>query len=126
MRFATRISPGKGTGSEGDPREQESAEIIDLASRAAFPAVADRKARGDGLGLAAGVAVVFGIGALTFWAMEAARAPEPATIGNPNLAPPPPAAPPAVLVPESAGGGPCPDDPGARAGGSRAAAGARQ
>lgn len=101
MRFATRISPGKGTGSEGDPREQESAEIIDLASRAAFPAVADRKARGDGLGLAAGVAVVFGIGALTFWAMEAARAPEPATIGNPNLAPPPPAAPPAVLVPEA-------------------------
>jgi type IV secretion system protein VirB10 len=101
MRFATRISPGKGTGSERDPREQESAEIIDLASRAAFPAVADRKARGDGLGLAAGVAVVFGIGALTFWAMEAARAPEPATIGNPDLAPPPPAAAPAVLVPEA-------------------------
>ena len=90
MRFATRTSPGKGTGSERAPREQESAEIIDLASRAAFPAVADRKARGDGLGLAAGVAVVFGIGALTFWAMEAARAPEPATIGNPDLAPPPP------------------------------------
>lgn len=101
MRFATRISPGKGMGRDGDPREQESAEIIDLASRAAFPAVADRKARGDGLGLAAGVAVVFGIGALTFWAMEAARAPAPATIGNPNLAPPPPAAAPAVLVPEA-------------------------
>jgi type IV secretion system protein VirB10 len=101
MRFATRISPGKGMGGDSDPREQESAEIIDLASRAAFPAVADRKAKGDGLGLAAGVAVVFGIGALTFWAMEAARAPAPATIGNPNLAPPPPAAAPAVLVPEA-------------------------
>jgi type IV secretion system protein VirB10 len=100
MRFATRIAPGKGMGHEGDPREQESAEIIDLASRAAFPAVADRKAKGDGLGLAAGVAVVFGIGALTFWAMEAARAPAPATIGNPAVAPPPAAAP-AVLVPEA-------------------------
>lgn len=89
MRLATRIPPRKGTGLEADPREQESAEIIDLASRAAFPAVVDRKARGDGLGLAAGVAIICGIGALTFWAMETARAPQPATIGNPEIAPPP-------------------------------------
>ena len=88
MRLATRIPPRRGAGEAGDPRDQESAEIIDLASRAAFPAVVDRKARGDGLGLAAGVAAVFGIGALTFWAMEAARAPEPATIGNPGLVQP--------------------------------------
>jgi len=97
MRFATRIPSSRNAGAEGDPREQESAEIIDLASRAAFPAVAERKARGDGLGLAAGVAMVFGIGALTFWAMEAARAPQPATIGNPNVAPPPAEAPAPLL-----------------------------
>ncbi|MCU0948337.1 MAG: type VI secretion protein [Porphyrobacter sp.] len=99
MRLASRIPPRKGAAEAGDPREQESAEIIDLASRAAFPAVVDRKAKGDGLGLAAGVAAVFGIGALTFWAMEAARTPEPATIGNPNLAPPAANAAAAPLVP---------------------------
>lgn len=86
-------------GADVDPREQESAEIIDLASRAAFPAVAERKARGDSIGLAAGVAAVFGIGILTFWAMESARAPEPETIGNPNLvAAAPETAPPEVVM----------------------------
>jgi type IV secretion system protein VirB10 len=83
--------PKKGdgaTGEAGDPRERESAEIIDLASRAAFPAVTDRKAKGDGLGLAAGVAVVGLLGAVTFWAMNAARAPEQQGVGNPNVAPP--------------------------------------
>lgn len=93
MRMATRLPPRKGAGDEADPREQESAEIIDLASRAAFPAVVDRKAKTDGLGLAAGVAVIFGIGALTFWAMEAAKVPAPATIGNPDAAAPLPEAP---------------------------------
>lgn len=100
MRMATRLPPRKGAGDEGDPRERESAEIIDLASRAAFPAVVDRKAKTDGIGLAAGVAAIFGIGALTFWAMESARMPEPATIGNPAAAPPAPEVP-APLVTEA-------------------------
>lgn len=100
MRLNMRTPPRKGADASSDPREQESAEIIDLASRAAFPAVVDRKAGGDGLGLAAGVAIICGIGALTFWAMESARAPEPATIGNPNLTPPP-ATEPAPLVVEA-------------------------
>ncbi|MBA4043859.1 MAG: type VI secretion protein, partial [Erythrobacter sp.] len=77
-----------GNGETGDPRERESAEIIDLASRAAFPAVTDRKAKSDGLSLAAGVAVVGLLGAVTFWAMNSARTPEPEGIGNPNVAPP--------------------------------------
>lgn len=91
MRLAMRLPPKKGDGGNSeavDPRERESAEIIDLASRAAFPAVTDRKARGDGLGLAAGVALVAGIGAVTFWAMNSARMPDPQGIGNPNVAPP--------------------------------------
>lgn len=91
MRLAMRLPPRKGEGSNTDavdPRTQESAEIIDLASRAAFPAVTDRKARGDGLGLAAGVAVVGLLGAVTFWAMNAARTAEPQGIGNPAVAPP--------------------------------------
>jgi type IV secretion system protein VirB10 len=100
MRFTARIPTSREAGAEGDPRERESAEIIDLASRSAFPVVAERRSRGDGLGLAAGVAAVFGIGALTFWAMESARAPQPATIGNPNIAAPAaaPAPAPAPLV----------------------------
>lgn len=92
MRLAMRLPPKKGEGAEGgDPRERESAEIIDLASRAAFPAVTDRKAKGDGFQLAAGVAVVGLLGAVTFWAMNAARTDEPVGIGNPAVAPPPPA-----------------------------------
>jgi type IV secretion system protein VirB10 len=93
MRLATRLPPKPGATDGADPRDQESAEIIDLASRAAFPAVVDRKAKTDGLGLAAGVAIVFGLGALTLWSMNAARLAPPATIGNPEVAPPPAAAP---------------------------------
>jgi len=112
MRLAMRLPPKKGdaSGSGGDPREQESAEIIDLASRAAFPAVTDRKAKGDGLGLAAGVALIGAIGAVTFWAMESARLPEPEGVGNPAVAAPQaaaapapaaaPAAVPATVVPQ--------------------------
>jgi type IV secretion system protein VirB10 len=86
-----RLPPKKGeknAAESGDPREQESAEIIDLASRAAFPAVTDRKARSDGLGLAAGVALVAGIGAVTFWAMNSARLPDQAGVGNPAVVAP--------------------------------------
>jgi type IV secretion system protein VirB10 len=102
MRLAMRLPPKKGEGGtdqSGDPRERESAEIIDLASRAAFPAVTDRKAKGDGLGLAAGVAVVGLLGAVTFWAMNTPRTPEPEGVGNPNVAPPQAAAAPAPVQP---------------------------
>jgi type IV secretion system protein VirB10 len=90
MRLAMRLPPKKGDGASGeggDPRERESAEIIDLASRSAFPAVTDRKAKGDGLGLAAGVAVVAGIGAVTFWAMSSANLPDQQGVGNSAVAP---------------------------------------
>jgi type IV secretion system protein VirB10 len=89
MRLAMRLPPKKGEGSTAaDPRERESAEIIDLASRAAFPAVTDRKVKGDGFQLAAGVAVVGLLGAVTFWAMNAARTDDRQGIGNPAVAPP--------------------------------------
>lgn len=102
MRLAMRLPPKKGGNSTDetiDPRERESAEIIDLASRAAFPAVTDRKAKGDGLGLAAGVLLIGAIGAVTFWAMESARLPEPQGVGNPQVAPPQTAAVPVPEVP---------------------------
>ncbi len=102
MRLAMRLPPKKGdggTGETGDPRERESAEVIDLASRAAFPAVTDRKAKGEGLGLAAGVALIAGIGAVTFWAMNSARLPEPQGVGNPAVAPAQTDAAPATVQP---------------------------
>ncbi|MCM0000536.1 MAG: type VI secretion protein [Erythrobacter sp.] len=113
MRLAMRLPPkkGSGEGNEGavDPRTRESAEIIDLASRAAFPAVTDRKAKGDGVGLAAGVAVVGLLGAVTFWAMNAARTAEPQGIGNPAVTQPQGAAP--VMQPAQPMGDPAQGQP---------------
>ncbi|MCP5402210.1 MAG: TrbI/VirB10 family protein [Novosphingobium sp.] len=73
-----------------DPREQQGAEVIDLATRSVLPAVSQRK-RGDSLGLIAGVAIVAGLGALTLWSMDAARtgAPQQAAAPQPVIAPQP-------------------------------------
>ncbi len=98
MRLAMRLPPKKGDNSGtdgGDPREGESAEIIDLASRNGYSAVAERKTKTEGLGLAAGVAIVGLLGATTFWAMNAAQVPEAETTGNQQVAPPQAAAVPA-------------------------------
>jgi type IV secretion system protein VirB10 len=76
MRLAMRLPAKKtdqGIANDLDPRDGESAEIIDLASRNAFPAVTQRKGKSDGLGLAAGVAIVALLGAVTLWSMNAAR-----------------------------------------------------
>lgn len=101
MKLAMRLPPKKGVssaGTDGDPREQESAEIIDLASRNGFPAVTDRKTKSDGLGLAAGVAIVFGLGAVTLWSMNAARV-APEQLPPQAAQVPPPAAAPATVQP---------------------------
>ena len=76
MRLAMRLPSGKsgpGVANDVDPREVEEAEVIDLASRNAFPAVTQRKGMSDGLGLAAGVASIGVIGALVLWSMNSAR-----------------------------------------------------
>ena len=99
MRLAMRLPPKKGdngTANDVDPREGEPAEVIDLASRSGFSAVVDRKAKTEGLGLAAGVAIVGLLGAVTFWAMNAAQVQEPEGVGNPAVQPPQQAAAPAT------------------------------
>lgn len=76
MRLAMRIPAKKGddlAAANADPREQQSAEVIDLASRNSFPAVTQRKGGSDGLGLAAGVAVVAILGFAAFWGMSSTR-----------------------------------------------------
>ncbi|MEM7701814.1 MAG: TrbI/VirB10 family protein [Pseudomonadota bacterium] len=94
MRLASRFplkASNDGASNAVDPRENESAEVIDLASRTGFPAVTERKSSGDGLGLAAGVAIVFGLGAVTWWSMNAAQVEQPEPIGNAQVAAPAPA-----------------------------------
>ncbi|MEO9490229.1 MAG: TrbI/VirB10 family protein [Marinomonas sp.] len=89
MRLAMRV-PGKTSGksdasataNDTDPREQETAEIIDLASRTAYPAVTQGKRGSDGLGLFAGVAFVALLGGVSFWAMNSARLSEQDSVGN--------------------------------------------
>jgi len=91
MKLAMRL-PEKALQAENDvdPREGASAEVIDLASRTAYPAVAARKGRSDALGLAAGVGFVALLGAATLWGLNASRMEEA------------PAAPPAQPVPQNA------------------------
>lgn len=73
----TRARDGTGPANDADPRETASAEVIDLASRTAYPVVANRKGRSDALGLAAGVGFVALLGAATLWGLSASRVEEP-------------------------------------------------
>ncbi len=85
MRLAMRLparKSGETIANDLDPRDGETAEIIDLASRNAFPAVTQRKGKSDGLGLAAGVAIIGLIGAVTLWSMNASRTEKPEGIGG--------------------------------------------
>ena len=99
MKLAMRL-PEKPQGdsvANDDPREGMSAEVIDLASRTAYPAVAGRKGKSDAMGLAAGVAMVALLGAATLWGLNAGR-PDPAQ-GVTAPAEAAPAQPQAAIVP---------------------------
>ncbi|MXO94163.1 type VI secretion protein [Erythrobacter arachoides] len=56
-----------------DPRENETTEIIDLASRTSYPAVANRNRRSDAVGLMAGIAFVALLGTATLWGLSASK-----------------------------------------------------
>ena len=91
MRMAMKL-PAKdmhtGVANDVDPREEEDLEVIDLASRNAYPVVAGKKGRSDGLGMVAGIALVAGLGLVTLWSMNSARLGKPETVGNPQVAAP--------------------------------------
>jgi type IV secretion system protein VirB10 len=97
MKLAMRL-PEKNRG-HADPREEMGAEVIDLASRTAYPVVAHRKGRSDALALAAGVGFVALLGAATLWGLNASRIGEdrpaartPAAPAQPDTAIAPPTA----------------------------------
>jgi type IV secretion system protein VirB10 len=70
MRLPEKRDAGR---NEADPREELSADIIDLASRNSFPAITQRKKGSDALGLAAGVVIVALLGAVTLWGLNSSR-----------------------------------------------------
>jgi len=76
MKLANRIAPTRSNGNpapDTDPRENASAEVIDLASRTAYPTVANRKGRSDAVGLAAGIGFVILIGGATLYGLSSSR-----------------------------------------------------
>jgi len=96
MKLAMRL-PAKGQrgSADSDPREEATTEVIDLASRTAYPVVAQRKGRSDALALAAGVGFVALLGAATLWGLNASRMGDEQA----QTVVPPPAAPQAAIAP---------------------------
>jgi len=109
MKLAMRLPEKSRSGSanDTDPRDAVGAEVIDLASRTAYPAVAGRKGRSDALGLAAGIGFVAVLGAATLWGLNAGRlgnGPADAQLSTPPAAPPAAQAP--VVPAQAAPGAP--------------------
>ncbi|TIX49861.1 type VI secretion protein [Alteraurantiacibacter aquimixticola] len=67
-----------GSAADSDPREDATTEIIDLASRTSYPAVANRRGKSDALGLTAGIGFVALLGAATLYGLNASRGGEEA------------------------------------------------
>lgn len=99
-----------GPEAETDPRGKQGAEVISLATRNVLPAVTQRKGASDALGLAAGVAVVALLGAVTLVGLNHSRqaaapaqpaAASPAAVPRPEPTPQGPEVPPqAITVPQ--------------------------
>lgn len=89
LKTPTKVGSG-GIANDVDPRDESDADVIDLAQRNAFPAVARQGGKSDALGMVAGIAIVAGLGAVTLWSMNAARTPEQQGIGNPAVTAPAP------------------------------------
>ncbi len=84
MKLPEKIGSAGTVANDVDPRDETAAEVIDLAQRNAFPAVArPGGGKSDALGMVAGVAIVAALGAVTLWSMNSARLdPQPAGIGG--------------------------------------------
>ena len=85
MRLANRI-PEQTVANDTDPRDDSDAQVIDLAQRNAFPAVARPGGKGDAMGMVAGIAIVAGLGAVTLWSMSASRLPDQPSVGGQQAA----------------------------------------
>jgi type IV secretion system protein VirB10 len=89
MRLAMSLPSKKkaDAAQDRDPREEMSAEVIDFASRTAYPAVTQRKGKSDALGLAGGIGIVALLGLATLWGLNSARTgPQQAAVPAPQQA----------------------------------------
>ena len=83
MKLAMRLPErSRRAAADTDPREETTAEVIDLASRTAYPVVAQRKGRSDAVGLAVGVGIVALLGAATLWGLNASRMGDETQVGE--------------------------------------------
>ena len=91
MKLAMRLpEKSRDHANDADPRDSETTEIIDLASRTSYPAVANRKRGSDAVGLAAGIGFVALLGAATLWGLNASKTgaeAEGATVADAGEAP---------------------------------------
>jgi len=98
MRSNLQPTDRLGIDQDQDPREHQGAEIIDLATRSVLPQVTQRRPRSEGLSLAAGVAVVALLGAVTLWSLNSSRT-ETQQLQQPAAGAAPAAAPAGETVP---------------------------
>ncbi|TMM46267.1 TrbI/VirB10 family protein [Qipengyuania marisflavi] len=82
MRMPEKKPSEGGIANDIDPRDDADAEVIDLAQRNVFPAVAQRSGKSDAMGMVAGIAIVAGLGAVTLWSMNAGRVAPPEGVGG--------------------------------------------
>lgn len=104
MRLNQNLPQRHDPAQDSDPREAEGAEIILLATRQVVPAVSQRSSRGDGLGMAAGGALIAVLGMATLWGMNNARdaAKQPQGVSQVAPSPAPAAVPVGPAVPPQA------------------------
>jgi type IV secretion system protein VirB10 len=85
MKMPPKKRPADGdfadAGHDTDPRERQSADVIDLASRSVLPSVANKKSS-DTMGMVAGIAIVGALGLVTLWAMNSARLDDSAPVSD--------------------------------------------
>jgi len=77
---------------DSDPRILAEPRDLQLASRNAYPLVAQQGRKSDSLGLVAGAGIALLLGGVTFWSMSQHRAPAPEpkpVVAAPVVAPPP-------------------------------------
>jgi type IV secretion system protein VirB10 len=82
-----------------DPRAEMSEHALVLASRNAFPIVAQQKSRKDNLGLLAGAAIALVLGCITFVSLSSGRTASTAPVATPSLPNEPTQAPRAPALP---------------------------
>jgi type IV secretion system protein VirB10 len=70
-----------------DPRDGLDSDVTDLASRTAYPVVAAKNGKSDAMGMAAGIAIVAALGAVTLWSMNSARLAPPESVGGVAIPP---------------------------------------